>query len=72
MRQLSNKHILERDLSNPIPVMDVNGVYQDTVYYDRLFVADEQSSFDAKFREYHNLGQLDFIDIDSYTPDAFI
>jgi len=71
MRQQANKHILERDLSNPYPVFDENGVYQDTVNYDRLFIASEQSTFDANFRENQNLGQLDFIDIDSYTPDAF-
>ena len=71
MRQQANKHILERDLSNPYPVFDANGIYQDTINYDRLFIASEQSTFDANFREYHNLGQLDFIDIDSYAPDAF-
>ena len=31
MRQLTNKHILQRDLANPNPVYDNNGVYQDTV-----------------------------------------
>ena len=71
MRQQANKHILERDLSNPYPVFDANGIYQDTVNYDRLFIATEQSTFDAKFREDHNISQLDFIDIDSYSPDAF-
>ena len=30
MRQQANKHILERDLSNPHPVFDENGIYQDT------------------------------------------
>jgi len=71
MRQLANKHILERDLSNPYPVFDANGIYQDTVNYDRLFVADEQSEFDKNFRASQNIGQLEYIDIDSYTPDAF-
>jgi outer membrane receptor protein involved in Fe transport len=71
MRQQANKHILERDLSNPYPVFDADGIYQDTVNYDRLFIASEQSVFDAKFRAYHKIGQLEFIDIDSYTPDAF-
>ena len=71
MRQQANKHILERDLSNPYPVFDANGIYQDTVNYDRLFIASEQSTFDANFRSSQNIGQLDFIDIDSYTPDAF-
>ena len=73
MRQQANKHILERDLLNPIPLIDpVNGIYQDTVNYNRLFIASEQSTFDANFRaSQNNIGQLDFIDIDSYTPDAF-
>ena len=46
MRQQANKHILERDLANPNPVYDANGIYQDTVNYDRLFVSEEQSTFD--------------------------
>ena len=71
MRQQANKHILERDLSNPYPVFDANGIYQDTVNYDRLFIAEEQSDFDKNFRSEHNIGQLEFIDIDSYTPDAY-
>jgi outer membrane receptor protein involved in Fe transport len=71
MRQLANKHILERNLSNPYPLFDANGIYQDTVNYDRLFVADEQSEFDKNFRASQNIGQLEYIDIDSYTPDAF-
>jgi len=73
MRQLSNKHILERDLSNPIPIIDVNGVYQDTVYYDRLFVSEEQSFFDRSLREELGLDPngTEFIDIDSYLPNTF-
>ena len=51
MRQLTNKHILQRDLANPKPVFDANGVYQDTVNYDRLFVAEEQSTFDRNLRD---------------------
>ena len=71
MRQQANKHILELDLNDPIPVFDANGIYQDTINYERLFIASEQSTFDANFREKNNIGQLDFIDIDSYSPDAF-
>ncbi|MBT3611361.1 MAG: TonB-dependent receptor plug domain-containing protein [Flavobacteriales bacterium] len=71
MRQQANKHILELKLSDPEPVFDENGIYQDTINYDRLFIESEQSTFDAKFREEHNIGQLEFIDIDSYTPDAY-
>jgi outer membrane receptor protein involved in Fe transport len=71
MRQQANKHILERNLSNPRPVFDENGIYQDTINYDRLFIASEQSTFDENFREDNQIGQLEYIDIDSYTPDAF-
>jgi hypothetical protein len=73
MRQQANKHILERDLLNPDPVFDANGIYQDTINYDRLFIASEQSDFDREFRISQGLNPegLDFIDIDSYTPDQF-
>ena len=71
MRQQANKHILERDLTKPYPVFDANGIYQDTINYDRLFISSEQSTFDANFRADRDIAQLEFIDIDSYTPDAF-
>ena len=71
MRAQANKHILERDILNPNPVFDENGIYQDTVNYDRLYIAEEESFFSKNFREEHNRGQLEFIDIDSYSPDAF-
>ena len=35
-RQLTNKHIEQRDLYNPIPVFDQNGIFQDTVNFNRL------------------------------------
>lgn len=35
-RQLTNKHIMQRDISNPLPFYDANGIYQDTVDFDRL------------------------------------
>ena len=35
-RQLTNKHIMQRDISNPLPVFDENGIYQDTVDFNRL------------------------------------
>ena len=74
MRQLTNKHILQRDLSNPNPVIDeLTGVYQDTVNYDRLYVAEEQSWFDRNLRE--NLGKQidnrDYINIDELSPEEF-
>ncbi len=73
MRQQTNKHILQRDLSKPKPVWDENGVYQDTVNYDRLYVAEEQSWFDRSLRQ--ELGFRDtstqFIDIDALGPNQF-
>ena len=74
MRQLTNKHILERDLNNPIPVYDANGIYQDTVNFNRLYIADEQSVFDKNLRQSLFNGAYDgteFIDIDSYDPSVF-
>ena len=35
-RQLTNKHIEQRDIYNPIPVFDQNGIFQDTVNFNRL------------------------------------
>jgi hypothetical protein len=73
MRQQANKHILERDLSNPMPVFDANGIYQDTINYDRLFVGSEQSDFDRNLRNELGLDPygVDFIDIDSYDPSRY-
>ena len=71
MRQQTNKHILQRDLSKPNPVFDENGVYQDTVNYDRLYVAEEQSWFDRSLRE-ELIGatSTEFIDIDALDPKS--
>ena len=81
MRQQANKHILELDLSNPIPV-ESNGIYQDTVNYPRLVIEDEQSFFDKKLRDkliaqqevdiYGNpIGDDTWIDVDAYGPSFF-
>jgi outer membrane receptor protein involved in Fe transport len=74
MRQRANSHILERDLGDPKPVIDLlTGVYQDTVMYDRLFIEEEQSDFDRSLRKVLGLDQngIDFIDIDSYDPSTY-
>ena len=74
MRQQTNKHILQRDLSKPNPVIDpLTGVYQDTVNFGRLYVADEQSWFDRSLRESLGLDATStlFIDIDSLLPNQF-
>ena len=73
MRALTNLHLTERDLSNPMPLINANGIYQDTIHYDQLFLADIQSDFDRNLRG--SLGYdpsgTDYIDIDSYSPDKF-
>ena len=73
MRQLANKHILERDLNNPIPIFDENGIYQDTVNFNRLYVASEQSVFDQNLRDqlYGDVANVEFIDIDNLDPDTY-
>ena len=83
MRQQANKHILERDLSNPQPVIDLlTGIYQDTVKYERLVIDSEQSNFDRNLRNHlidikavDNQGNLitdkTYIDIDSYDPSTY-
>ena len=68
-RQLTNGHILEFDLSNPILVYDAFGVYQDTINYNRK-VGTGQSVFDRNLRKKLNLDPngTDFIDIDAVDP----
>ena len=68
-RQLANSHIKEIDVTNPQPVM-VNGVFQDTINYPRLFSGSEQSFFDYNLRQSLGLqtNGLDYIDLDSYSP----
>jgi hypothetical protein len=79
-RLLTNKHISDRNLSNPHPVYDLNGVYQDTVNYDRLFVESDQSVFDFNLRESliesgytdvygQNVDSVTWIDVDNLDPD---
>ncbi len=81
MRQQTNKHILELDLSNPIP-KEVNNIYQDTVDYPRLVIEDEQSYFDRMLRNklieqqavdvYGNLIKDDtWIDVDALDPSFY-
>ncbi len=72
-RSLTNYHILERDLENPIIYRDENGIFLDTIAYPRLYNETSQSRFDINLRESLGLevDGLDWIDIDSYDPDTF-
>ena len=70
MRQLTNRHISGLDLDNPI---NVAGPNYDTIYYNRKYVADDQSVFDKNLREALGLNPTgtDFIDIDNLDPSTF-
>ena len=45
-----NSHIAELDVNNPILSYDANGVFTDTVRYNRLVNYEQQSHFDRQFR----------------------
>jgi hypothetical protein len=69
-RQLTNSHIQTLDINNPLPVYDNFGVFLDTINYNRLFVAGDQSFFDKSLRAALGLDPngLDFIDVDAVDP----
>ncbi|MDC0249484.1 carboxypeptidase regulatory-like domain-containing protein [Flavobacteriales bacterium] len=74
MRSLTNLHLLERDFSTPIPLVDpITGIYQDTVHYNQLYIEDVQTVFDRRLREElkFDVDGTDYIDIDSYHPSTF-
>lgn len=72
-RAYTNAHILELDKSNPHYVYDANGVFQDTIWYDRLYSAESQYQFDQKLREALGMpiNGTNWIDFDSYDPSIF-
>jgi hypothetical protein len=83
MNQLMNSHIAELDVNNPILSYDANGVFTDTVRYNRLVNYEQQSHFDRQFRNrliasgakdvYGNLiNERTFVDINSYNPADFL
>ena len=73
MRGLTNRHILQLDLSKPHAVYDANHVFQDTVYYDRLYDGNTQAFFDKQLRGKLGLATdgTEWIDLDNYGPDMF-
>ena len=64
-RQLTNFHIQELDLANPYIIE--NGTF-DTIYYDRLNNKDAQTRFDWSIRDKFNIGETEYIDVDSFDP----
>jgi outer membrane receptor protein involved in Fe transport len=71
MRQYANWHIRELDKNNPHPVYDIHGVFQDTINYDRLLDPNSQFLFDYNLRNYLQLGERDWIDVDNLDPSIF-
>ncbi len=80
MPQLANTHIQQLDRNNPILTYNSDGVFTDTVKYNRLVQADQQTFFDQKLREsLINNGAKDvygnpynsttFIDVNGLSPD---
>jgi len=82
MPQLTNTHITQLDKSNPILTYNSDGVFTDTIKYNRLVQADQQTNFDKNLRNsLINNGAKDvygnpynnttFIDVNSLSPDQF-
>ncbi|OFX28513.1 MAG: hypothetical protein A2033_01765 [Bacteroidetes bacterium GWA2_31_9] len=69
-RQYMNNHIIELDKSNLHMVYDSKGVFQDTVWYDRLYNDTNQYEFDINFRDHIGMpiNSTQWVDIDSYDP----
>ncbi|MCK4661946.1 MAG: carboxypeptidase-like regulatory domain-containing protein [Bacteroidales bacterium] len=79
-RDLTNNHILELDLANPYLVYDngdflynvdnPDGIFLNTVYYNRLYQKNIQALFDINLREHFGLplDGREWLDIDSYDP----
>lgn len=82
MYQYANSHIAELDKAHPIVSYDANGVFQDTIRYNRLVNTAKQSNFDKNFRNKliaegavdvygKKVSDQTFIDINSYKPSDF-
>ncbi len=67
MRGLTNAQLYDLDLANPIEVYR-DGVFMDTINYNRKYVATLQKTFDINLRKKLGLPVegTDWIDIDSY------
>ena len=82
MPLLMNSHISELDRSNPIVAYDENGVFQDTVRFNRFVNTAAQTNFDKNFREKlikdgrkdikgNTVDDKTFVEVNSFTPDDF-
>ena len=80
MPQLMNSHLTELDRANPILSYDENGVFLDTVRYNRFVNSSMQTNFDKNFRNKiinegkkdnngNNVNEKSFVEVNSFTPD---
>lgn len=71
-RQLANKHIEQLD-SIPIFKYNADGVFLDTIEFDRLYDASSQSFFDINMRKALGLpvNSTTWLDVDNYDPEFF-
>lgn len=73
MRQLTNRHIEQLDLANPVAVYNSQGAFNDTINYNRFYNDSTQSTFDRSLREKLGLAVngTEWIDIDNLDPSTF-
>jgi outer membrane receptor protein involved in Fe transport len=75
MREQANSHIaqLNESKNGAHPVYNAEGVFQDTIQYDRLVDTAHQSFFDYNLRKKLGLNPYgqDWIDIDNLDPSTF-
>lgn len=71
MRLITNAHINELDKTSP-ELVQIEGVFQDTINYPRLYSFTDQRVFDINLRKKLGLDVqgIDWIDIDSYDPNT--
>ncbi|MCO5264336.1 MAG: carboxypeptidase-like regulatory domain-containing protein [Lentimicrobium sp.] len=72
MRGLTNAHIEQLDVMNP-KFVELDGVFLDTIYYDRKYDALSQRYFDISLRQKMGLpvDGTDWIDVDSYDINSY-
>lgn len=78
-RQSANSHLQGRDTKNPILMYDANGNFNDTIFYNQLYIPDPlrpgfgegQTVFDYNLRKKLGLpvDGLDYIQVDMLNPD---
>lgn len=77
MRELTNFHINQLDLTNPMPVFEDDGfgqwVFMDTVNYNRSYDSESQRYFDTQVRKKLGLDPngTDWIDVDNLDPSFY-